>query len=480
MTLSGLVRLNEALEPEPDWAHSWEPLEDGAGWRFRIRVNTDGWGEAVPVTAHDFAEHWMALLDPESELPGAALLADIENADAYRRGEVGASEVGIDAPSDWILDIFLERFRETFPVVTASLPLRPPRPANANQVDDCQQNGGFREVGRTDFVLSLTTSENYWNLDGSELERIDLSIYSSGIALTEFGQAELDLMRLTGADVLRVRDDDSFSDAISEAQPQRVIMLVPNLEIPPFDRVEVRRALSLVVDRRRLELIVEGRVIPATRLLPPGMFSAFDDAAAGITADFDVDAAYEELRNTPYGSADEWPAIGIDIPATDGYLDRIARDVANQIRENLGIPVPIRVHDPAEYAEGLRERRYPLAWFDWSYPYADPASVYTELFASWRDFDRPVSWVDQEYDELLLAADTLSSSESRASAWAGCEGLLQERGACIPLVHPIDHYLVQPWLDGLPRDGRRRLIAGQLFGLDPMRRVRVLERAETS
>jgi oligopeptide transport system substrate-binding protein len=481
LTTAGLTRINSAYELEQGWADSWEPLEDGLGWRFRISANTDGWSNGAPVTAHDFAAHWRSVLDPETEsAPSVAgLLGDISNALAYRRGEVSPVDVGINASNEWTLEVSLNHPRETFPFAVSALSLRPRNPADESDEDTCLENGPYTvtEVVN-DESLTLRPADGQWDQNAQTLDRLEFTTATPGVALTAFQQGEIDLIRLTGTDVVRVPEDPLISDMVDEAQPDRVVMLVPNIEIPPFDRPEIRRALSLIIDRRRLEVIVEGRLMPASRLFPAGMFPDLDDAAAGITVDFDVDAAYEELESQDVPDPADWPAFGLDIPSGIGYLDRVARDIASQFRENLDIQVPIRVHDPDEYAEGLREGRFALFWFEWRYLYPDPASTYLELFASWRGGESPISWTSAEYDELLIAADELVAGEERANAWAGCEGLLQEHGACIPVGHPRVFYLLQPWVDGLARDGRGRLIIGDSFGIDPTTGVEILERSE--
>lgn len=482
LTTSGLTRASAAFEVEPDWAHDFEVLENRLGWRFRIAVNNDGWSDGSPVIASDFVEHWLSLLDPEQETDPATvgLLADVENALAYRRGDVSARDVGISAPSDWVLEVRLERVRESFPAVASAMALRPSQPAGAGDSDECLTNGPYRINTRDeDESISIAPVDNITGAMARPLERVELSTASSGLALTGFQHGEYHLVRLGESDVIRIREDPMLGDMVQEAQPDSVVMLLPNVEVPPFDRPEIRRALSWVIDRRRLEMIVEGRLGPATRLFPAGMFPDFDDAAAGIAAEFDVDAAYEELAEAELDDTSAWSEFGLDIPSGIGFLDRVARDVATQLRENLDIRVPIRVHEPDVYIQGLRERRFPLAWFEWRYPYADPASTYLEIFASWRPEGRPVSWTHPEYDELLIAADELPAIEQRALAWAGCEGLLQEHGACIPLVHPRAFYLLQPWVEGIPRDGRDRLIIGDSLGIDLTRDVEILEQPDT-
>jgi oligopeptide transport system substrate-binding protein len=480
MTTAGLLRMSNELEPEPDWAETWEHLEDREGWRFHIRPNDNGWGEGIPIIAQDFVDRWLSLLSPAAGASEATLLFDVEFAAAYHRDEAPVTEVGIVAVDEWTLDVYLERPRETFPVVVSSMPLRLRMPGSIEVEPDetCFENGGYRSDEINESSIHLVPNRHYWDQSSLLLERIELTALTPALALTEFQQETVDFVQLGVTDVARVRNDASLRNSLVAGSPARTVLLVPNVDVPPFDSPEIRRALSYLIDRRRLEQIGEGRVIPASRLFPSGLFPAFDDAAAGIAAEFDVDAAFEEIESSPYPAPLEWEPFGLDIPSGDGYLDRVARDVSTQFRENLGIQVPIRVHDPEDYSDGLRERRYSLAWFDWTYPYADPAAGYAELFAGWRDASGPISWSHPEYDELLLAADSLLSAQSRAAAYAGCEGLLQEHGASIPLVHPLSFYLVQPWLNGLPRDGRSRLLTGETLGTSFVRGISIGERPE--
>jgi oligopeptide transport system substrate-binding protein len=478
MTHAGLLSLDESFQLEPDWAVAWEPLTDQDGWRFRIRVNEPAGESDQPLTASDVASSWLHILESEADLPGRSLLLDVENAPEFLRGEVPVSDVGIVALDDWTLEVVMAHQRETFPAVVTSPYLWPFPPQNESTVNECHWNGRYTVSIFDEVLATLIPNTSYWNDDPPGLQRIEYLAYSPGMALTEFGHGDLDLVKLSGSEAVRLREDSAMESMVVAAMPERLIGLVPDPEVPPFDDPVVRRVISRVIDRRRLELIVEGRVIPAARMFPSGMFPLLDDAAAGIVAQFDVDDAYADLANALYPDPEEWPSFGLDIPALDGFFDRIARDVASQLRENLDIQVPIRVHDPDEYREGVLNREFPFSWLDWTYPYADPAAVYAELIPGWRSEGFRIPWNHAEYDELLLAAEAMESQESRANAWAGCEGLLQEHGAVIPLVHPVDYFLVQPWVEGLPRDGRDRLITGVATGFDFSRNVSIGERPD--
>ena len=470
---SGLTRITNELELEPDWAIEWATLTEEAGWRFRIRENADGWGEGVPLTALDFARAWRRVLQPENSNPFTWLLADIELAGAYAAGEVGDDELGIDVVDDWTLDVRLSRSRVSFPVLAATRLLAPVPP---DDLDPCIDNGLFRFDGQANERITLVPNEFHWEFGDSEVARLELVDDSDVHVVNEFRFANLDLVRVHNNDVPRVRSDDAVADRMRAATPGSLICLIPQVSHPPFNDPAVRRAISKVIDRRRLELIVEGRLAAAYRFFPGGLFPELDDALAGEGADFNVDEAYDEIAQSLYPIPAEWPRFGLDIPSTNTYQDRIARDIAAQLNENLDITVPVRVHDPERHEEGLRQGEFALTWLEWTYRYADPASGYGELFPGDRAASDVIDWQDPDYDELAELADSLDNPAARAQAYARCEEMLLEEGVYVPIAHPVSYFLVQSWISGLPYDDSGRLIPPGQFGTHLSSRVSVIER----
>ncbi len=44
-----------------------------------------------------------------------------------------------------------------------------------------------------------------------------------------------------------------------------------NTQIPPFDNVDVRKAVNMAINKERITQIINGRAVPATQPLPPSM-----------------------------------------------------------------------------------------------------------------------------------------------------------------------------------------------------------------
>ena len=112
-----LVDLFEGLVSEdgqgrivPAQALRWETSEDGLVWRFFLRPQLK-WSNGEPLTARDFVYAWRRLLSPEQASPSAGLLlaTGINNAQSIYAGALDLDALGVEAESDQILKVILER-----------------------------------------------------------------------------------------------------------------------------------------------------------------------------------------------------------------------------------------------------------------------------------------------------------------------------------------------------------------------------------
>src|SRR5699024_2246803 len=131
--------------------------------------------------------------------------------------------------------------------------------------------------------------------------------------------------------------DENFRRRLEMALPFRIWCLIPQVDFPPFEDVRVRRAIGKMIDRSRLEQVVEGRVASATKLFPDGFLPVLDATSPDIESRFDIDTALEEIAETPYADPFLWPEIRLTIPEGDSVREAVAQDVAAQLYENLGI-----------------------------------------------------------------------------------------------------------------------------------------------
>lgn len=111
----GLVSYNPfTLEPVPAAAESWQVSSDKKVYIFTLRKNSYYW-DGLNVTAEDFRNSWLKLLNPETEAQYSFLLDIIEGAKEYRTGITDKeNSVAIEVLDNYKLKITLSEPAEHF------------------------------------------------------------------------------------------------------------------------------------------------------------------------------------------------------------------------------------------------------------------------------------------------------------------------------------------------------------------------------
>lgn len=192
----------------------------------------------------------------------------------------------------------------------------------------------------------------------------------------------------------------------------------------PLDKVEVRRAIAMAIDKPLLAAVLyAGAGRPASQLLAPGMFG-YDDSVVEFYR-YDVAAAKRLLADAglPSGFATElW------YPSTwrAQYPDprRVAESVAADLAR-IGITVTVRAQEPAAYRADIRADRLPLWVGDVMGESADPDAFFPE----------GGTWAGDVVRELLRRARYEADGSKRTELYKQVSKLIQQDAARIPLMH---------------------------------------------
>jgi len=95
----------KTLEVMPDVAKGWTISDDGKTYIFHLRRSV--WSDGSPLTAHDFVYSWRRLLDPKTASKYASFLHVLKNGEAFSKGTVDATAVGIKALDALTLEVQL-------------------------------------------------------------------------------------------------------------------------------------------------------------------------------------------------------------------------------------------------------------------------------------------------------------------------------------------------------------------------------------
>jgi peptide/nickel transport system substrate-binding protein len=194
--------------------------------------------------------------------------------------------------------------------------------------------------------------------------------------------------------------------------------------IPPFDKVEVRRAIAMSVDKQLLATaLYSGVGRPASQLLAPGLLG-YDESVVEFYR-YDSAAAKRLLADAgfPTGFATElhYPAAWrAQYPDPRRVAESVAADLAK-----IGITATVRAQEAAAYRAEIRADRLPLWIGDTVVESADPDSFYPD----------GGTWAGDVVHELLRRARYESDASKRTEIYKQVSKLIQQDAARIPLMH---------------------------------------------
>lgn len=462
---AGLLQLDPDLQPLPDWAVSWEVNHDATQWIFHLRQDNHGWSNGDPVTAEDFVWSWQRQLGVAKSFARGSLLELIKNGSRIASGKLAASKLGASATDRWTLQVQTEGPVAWFLQIVASISTVPAHRASVEhwgadwtEAGRCVSNGPFRLTSWDQgSQFTIVRNEHYWASGQITLTDCVTPIISPGQGLIPYFTDQVDDTPVAGSDLTAIRQDDTLDRQLHSQIDTATWMLLPQVSIPPFNDLRVRRAISHAIDRDRIVQVMEGRAAIATSLLPTGFPAHINDPAVSVIQTFDVDAAYAALKGTPYSNGGGWPALTLTMMESDPDATTIAQDVIAQLGENLGMKLKLSALQPAAFATAVQQRKLGLIWYrNW---FADPSpdDAYGPLFAASSDA-RVVDWRSSEFDAVLQQAKSQTDPGQRQALFRQTETLLQQAVAYIPVVYPVSYYLFQPWVQDLPTSQAGNLV----------------------
>ena len=445
---SGLVRLGEDLDVEPDLAERWEVDEAGVVYTFKLR---DGirFHDGRPVTADDFKYSIERATEPALQsITALQYLGDIVGVREKLDGiatEVSGFEVvdertvriSIDSPKEY----FLAKLSYPSGSVVDRHTVEQLGP-DGWMGDEINGSGPYKLL-RWDpgEVIILQRFDDYHSPVSLE------HLISPNVALP--GANRLDMYLTDAWDGLSVglgsldtlREDPELSEQLREYDQLTSYFVSLDGTRPPFDDPKVRRAFGMALDRQRfIDEISEGNLKLAVGLLPPGM-PGYSDQLEGIP--FDPEMARQLLAESQY--ADDLPEITFSAMGEGGQPSQIVQFMLDAWQDELGIEVRADLVAPEVYYYELESVSEHLYTYGWVADYPDPENFLDLLLHSEAHDSR---YANPLYDNLLERARAEPDRERRLNLYREAEQLLMDDAGIIPLYHHTDYVLMRPHVLG--------------------------------
>jgi oligopeptide transport system substrate-binding protein len=445
---SGLVRLDDNLQPVADIAQSWDISPDGKTYTFHLR-NDVKFQDGRQVKADDFKFSWERACDPATGSSTAlTYLGDIVGVKDMLAGRAEAIsgvkviddytlQVTIDAPKSY----FLSKMTYTTAFVVDRNNVKSGKdwwltpngtgPFKLKQYDKQEQ-------------LILERNDLYYG-DKAKVKSVVFSILQ-GIPMDLYETGKIDVVGVSLPYIERASDQSGpFAGQLTETPELSITYIGFNSAEPPFDDVNIRLAFSYAVDKDKLVSVAfKNMVQRADGILPPGM-PGYNNNLVGLG--FDVSKAKDLIAESKYGSVANLPPITLTTSGEGGAVSGYLEAIAYQWEQNLGVNVTIRALQPERYTYYLKSELDQMFDFGWIADYPHPQDFLDILFHSGADYNYG-GYSNPDIDALLDEASREQDFNASAALYQQAEQELVDDAATLPLFFGQDYVLVKPYVKG--------------------------------
>ena len=471
-----LLLIDQNNEVIPGQAESYTVSDDGLVWTFTMR---DGlkWSDGSDLTAKDFEYSFKRLAAPDTAAPYAETVVGMidgyedavgnPDADGNMTTEPDFDALNVVASEDGkTLTVTLSYPCAYFDKLAAFAAMSPVQQATVEANGDawCTEADTYVCNGPyyiSDWVPSerivLTKNPNYvggWDSSKIVSDTITLLLLEdSSAAYAAYNSGEAQLIKDVPTDEIpsltKAEDGgDFYVDTILGTY-----YLSLNDQKEPFNDVNVRKALSLAIDRDYVaNTIMQGTYTPAYNLVGPGIVDEtgmfYDNANGGktyISDDYEanLEAAKQALADAGYPNGEGFPVI--EYSTNDaGYHTPVA-EYLQQAWGELGITVNINKVEWASFTPLRRAGDYDASRNGWVMDYNDPSNM-LELFTT-NNGNNDGKYSSADFDAAVEASKVADKSVHFQKLHEA-EDILMNDYACIPVAYYNDFWLQSPSLKG--------------------------------
>mgnify|MGYP000525226462 FL=1 len=446
---------------QPGQAESYEVSEDGLTWTFHLR---DGlkWSDGSDLTANDFVYSWKRVCNPEVAAPYAeTVLGMVKGYDEAIDGNLDA--LGVSAPDDSTLVVELANPCSYFGSLAAFATLSPVQEATIEANGEAWATAPETYVSNGPFYMTewvpgshITFSKNpyYWNADAIKLDRLKFvlmedsnaaySAYQTGEVLMIKDVPTEEIPSLTGT-------DDFYVDPIIGTY-----YISLNIQKAPFDDVNVRKALSLAIDREYVaSTLMQGTYTAAGNFMGPGWMDTdgtefMSNANGGKpyidTTNFEanLEEAKQLLADAGYPDGEGFPTISYT--TNDAGYHKVVAEYLQQAWAELGIDLQVNIVEWSSFTPMRRSGDFEVARNGWVGDYSDPSNM-LELFCT-TNGNNDGKFSNADFDAAIDTSRSTLDAAERSTALHTAEDILMDQAGCIPLAYYNDFWLQSSKITG--------------------------------
>jgi peptide/nickel transport system substrate-binding protein len=448
LIFTGLTDLNERGEIAPSLARAWDISDGGLVYTFYLRRDVL-WHDGEPFTADDVLFTVGAMQDQDYQ--GPPDLSELWRTVVAEKINDYTITFTLQAPLATFLDyttigVLPEHVLSSVPASELPSDQFSVRPVGTGMFKIAEVSG--------DYVI-LEANPDYHG-EKPLLSKIEFKFYPDYQSVfTAYQQGEVEgISEVLPEDLPRVREAEYLDLYTARLSGYTLVFL--NLDLPIFEKKEVRQALLWGIDRQRiLDQILDGQgVVAHSPIMPDSWAYNYDvaqypynpDKAADLLTEAGwVDENHDGVREKE-GVRLEFTLLTNKDPVRRELIEEIAR----QLWE-IGVRVVPIVEDSAWVVnEALRPRDFDSLLFSWGNLPSDP-----DPYLMWHSTQ--IGGDGQNYsglnnidiDQLLEQGRQSTDESERAQLYRDFQDLFADEVPSLLLYYPVYNYAVDEMVNGV-------------------------------
>ncbi len=451
----GLLKNTSSGNLSEGVAKSYSVSEDGLTYTFELRENAFWTAKdySENVTAADFVFTFKRLINPATHSPYANQFLSIKNAEKINAGQLSIDNLGIKANGKYQLVIELEHPDANFLTLLTTSPAMPCNEKFFNSTKgrygletiDVISNGPFY---LKDWLYDPYGKNNYLILRRNTTYSDVSKVYPSGlnffIARTTDKINENYTKESTDCIVDNGFNRDLFnSKSINREYQNASSGIVFNLNNPYLKITEVRKSLSIALDRDLLSKKLPQNIKIANGIIPSGVTmlnKSFRELSAEPTLTMFNLSLSQYLWESTLTQAEKnsFNNSSIIVPKSYEYSDYLS-SISDQWSDALGFYCTVEVLPDNEYKARIESGNYMMAIVKLTGDMNSP-SAFLNSFRTGNK-DNITKYSNQEFDSILSGAETAASHSESVSKFAQAEKFLTDNYIFTPIFYHTEYLI---------------------------------------
>jgi oligopeptide transport system substrate-binding protein len=447
----GLTLESANGEVIPGVASSWSVDQTGTEYTFHLRGDAR-WSNGKPVRAQEFVFAWRRVLEPSRGSQVSDDLRLISGAPEIIAGRQPTSALGAFAIDDHTLVVKLERPAAYLPQVlahSATFPVYSDESAHSHVSATWVSNGPYTlKVWLPGTRVGLQRNQEYWDREHVRIEKVEYQIASDqNSQLMRYRAGQLDITDIVPANAAPwIRAEHPNELVIAPYLATAYFGL--NLSTPTLkSNLQLRKALAMAIDRRRIAAAQGFGQPPAYGFIPPGIWNYTPQSWEWSSLSDSERIAEAKRLYFEAGYSDAKPLRIRLLFNANTAIRQTAILVAAMWRETLGIETDLTEEEYRVFLQSRQDKaRWDVARLGWTADFND-ASNFLDTFRQ-NSANNDSTYSNRAFDGLLNEAARTPDPETRRKLLEAAERVMLNDYPILPLYFFVSKRLVKPYVYG--------------------------------